>query len=118
MATEEMKNEVRKDFLGRQIVVTVARAGRPHDNPHPRAQKVVPPEKCFFCPGNERLTPPEIDRLEKLYPGLRTKLRFVDAPQLEISSTTIRQRIEAGGHYQYYLVPQVYDYIQRNHLYR
>ncbi len=60
----------------------------------------------------------EIDRLEKLYPGLRTKLRFVDAPQLEISSTTIRQRIEAGGHYQYYLVPQVYDYIQRNHLYR
>ncbi len=65
MATEEMKNEVRKDFLGRQIVVTVARAGRPHDNPHPRAQKVVPLEKCYFCPGNEHMTPPEIDRLER-----------------------------------------------------
>jgi UDPglucose--hexose-1-phosphate uridylyltransferase len=65
MVSEEMKNELRKDFLGRQIVVTVARAGRPHDNPHPRAQKVVPPEKCYFCPGNEHMTPPEIDRLEK-----------------------------------------------------
>jgi len=26
---------------------------------------VVPPEKCFFCPGNEQLTPPELDRLER-----------------------------------------------------
>jgi UDPglucose--hexose-1-phosphate uridylyltransferase len=25
----------------------------------------VPPEKCFFCPGNEGLTPPEIARVEK-----------------------------------------------------
>lgn len=60
----------------------------------------------------------ELERLEKLYPGLRAKTRFVDAPLLEISSTTIRQRIQAGGHYQYYLPPQVYDYIQRNNLYR
>lgn len=67
MSTEEMHNEVKKDFLGRQVVVTVARAGRPHDHAtHPRAQKVVPPEKCFFCPGNENLTPPEIDRMEKV----------------------------------------------------
>ncbi|MEM2138029.1 MAG: DUF4931 domain-containing protein [Candidatus Anstonellaceae archaeon] len=65
MSIEEMHNAVKKDFLGRQVVVTVSRGSRPHDNVHPRAQKVVPPEKCFFCPGNEHLTPPEIDRIEK-----------------------------------------------------
>ena len=58
-------NMVRKDVLGRKVVVTAVRAGRPHDAPvHTRVQKVVLPEKCFFCPGNEHLTPPEIDRME------------------------------------------------------
>jgi len=60
----------------------------------------------------------ELRSLEQIFPGLSAKVRFVEAPQLEISSSTIRQRIAAGGHYRYYLHPQVYDYIQRNHLYR
>jgi len=60
----------------------------------------------------------ELSALEQAFPGLNSKLRFVEAPQLEISSSTIRQRIAAGGHYRYYLHPQVYDYLQRNHLYR
>ncbi len=59
-----MDNRVVKDVLGRQVVQTVARAARPHDSPHARAVKTVPPEKCFFCPGNEHLTPPEISRIE------------------------------------------------------
>lgn len=57
-----MNNKVVKDVLGRQVVQTIARAKRPHDSPKQRAAKVVPPEKCFFCPGNEHLTPPEISR--------------------------------------------------------
>ena len=60
-----MDNKVLKDVLGRQVVQTVARARRPHDAPRQRWQKTVPPEKCFFCPGNESLTPPEIDRTER-----------------------------------------------------
>jgi UDPglucose--hexose-1-phosphate uridylyltransferase len=57
-------NEIRKDVLGRKVVVTAVRAGRPHDAPvHQRVQKAVLPEKCFFCPGNEHMTPPEIDRI-------------------------------------------------------
>ncbi len=60
-----MKLEVRKDYLGRQVALSVSRASRPHDAPQPRVQKVLAPEKCFFCPGNENLTPPEIDRIEK-----------------------------------------------------
>ncbi len=60
----------------------------------------------------------ELGALEQAFPGIRAKVRLVEAPQLEISSSIIRQRIAAGGHYRYYLHPQVYDYLQRNHLYR
>jgi len=59
-------NEVRKDVVGRKVVITAVRGSRPHDAPEQeRAQKLMPPEKCFFCPGNEHMTPPEIGRIEK-----------------------------------------------------
>ncbi len=62
----ELKSEVIKDVLGRRVVLTTERGKRPHDAKAPqRAEKSVPPEKCFFCPGNEHMTPPEIDRIEK-----------------------------------------------------
>ena len=67
MATETesgMDNRLVKDVLGRQVVQTKVRASRPHDAPRQRVQRVVAPEKCFFCPGNEHLTPPEIERVE------------------------------------------------------
>jgi UDPglucose--hexose-1-phosphate uridylyltransferase len=58
-------NEVRKDVIGRKVVITAVRGARPHDHaPSERPAKTVLPEKCFFCPGNEHLTPPEIDRIE------------------------------------------------------
>ena len=59
-------NEVRKDAIGRKVVITAVRGARPHDHlPSERQAKTVPIEKCFFCPGNEHLTPPEIDRIER-----------------------------------------------------
>jgi len=59
-------NEIRKDAIGRKVVITADRGARPHDHlPSERPAKTVLPEKCFFCPGNERLTPPEIGRVEK-----------------------------------------------------
>lgn len=60
----------------------------------------------------------ELDVLERVFPNIRAKVHFVDAPQLEIASSIIRQRISGGGHFRYYLHPQVFDYIQQNHLYR
>lgn len=58
-------NEIRKDIIGRKVVITATRGARPHDHlPSERQAKTVLPEKCFFCPGNEHLTPPEIDRVE------------------------------------------------------
>ncbi len=69
MAEEEARqkavNEVRKDILGRMVVISATRSSRPHDAPKPRVEKTTPPEKCYFCPGNEHLTPPEIDRIER-----------------------------------------------------
>jgi len=59
-------NEIRKDAIGRKVVITAVRGARPHDQlPSERPAKAVLPEKCFFCPGNEHLTPPEIDRIER-----------------------------------------------------
>lgn len=60
----------------------------------------------------------ELETLERLFPGIHAKVQFVEAPQLDISSSLIRQRIAGGGHYRYYLPPGVYDYIQQNLLYR
>jgi len=60
----------------------------------------------------------ELDALERVFPHIRDKLLFINAPQFDISSSTLRQRIADAGHYRYYLHPQVYDYIQQNHLYR
>ncbi len=56
--------------------------------------------------------------LEQLVPGIHSKVQFVDAPQLDISSSLIRQRVAGNGHSRYYLPPGVYDYIQQNYLYR
>ena len=62
----ETYSDLRKDMLGRRVVLTSARGGRPRDvAPPERKPKLSDPSKCFFCPGNEHLTPPELDRIEK-----------------------------------------------------
>ena len=60
----------------------------------------------------------DLQTLEGSLPGLSAKVRFVNAPLLEISSSSIRQHIASGGHFRYYLSPAVYDYIQQINLYR
>lgn len=60
----------------------------------------------------------DMEALERSLPGLGQKTRFVDTPQLEISSSVIRSRVAKGGHYRHYLVSGVYDYIRENNLYR
>lgn len=62
----ETYSDLRKDMLGRRVVLTSSRGARPRDMAAPeRKQKSGDPSKCFFCPGNEHLTPPELDRAEK-----------------------------------------------------
>jgi nicotinate-nucleotide adenylyltransferase len=60
----------------------------------------------------------ELDALERILPGLSTKVHFMDVPLLEIASSEIRRRVNQKGSFRYYLHPNVYEYIQQNGLYR
>jgi len=55
--------------------------------------------------------------LEAILPGITSKVRFVDAPIVEISSREIRQRVAEGRPFRYYLPPAVYGYILEHNLY-
>ena len=57
-------NEIRKDYiLDRYVIIATDRAKRPAQ--FIKQKQKTTKETCFFCPGNEHLTPPEIDRIEK-----------------------------------------------------
>jgi nicotinate-nucleotide adenylyltransferase len=59
----------------------------------------------------------DLSAVERSVPGTQAKVRFVDAPILEISSSDIRRRIRAGQPFRYYLSQSVYKYIIDNELY-
>jgi nicotinate-nucleotide adenylyltransferase len=61
---------------------------------------------------------PELTDLERVMPGIREKVRFVQAPLLEISSSQIRQRIHEGRAFRYYLPERVFNLILQHGLYR
>jgi UDPglucose--hexose-1-phosphate uridylyltransferase len=52
-------SQIRKDFLlDRFSIISEIRGKRPvHFEPNTKEKKTI----CFFCPGNEKLTPPTID---------------------------------------------------------
>ena len=60
----------------------------------------------------------DLASLEKLLPGISQKVLIVDAPILEISSKEIRQRINEGQGYRYYLRDAVYRAVLDLGLYR
>jgi nicotinate-nucleotide adenylyltransferase len=60
----------------------------------------------------------DLSAWERQVPGTQAKVRFVDAPLLDISSSDIRRRIRENLPFRYYLSPSVYEYIQKNQLYR
>jgi nicotinate-nucleotide adenylyltransferase len=60
----------------------------------------------------------ELGVLEESLPGLTAKVRFVDAPLLEIAAHEIRNRIADGRPFRYFLPERVYKYIDSHGLYR
>ncbi|MFH1055560.1 MAG: DUF4931 domain-containing protein [Candidatus Altiarchaeota archaeon] len=61
-----MLNELRRDyFLDRYVIIAVGRGKRPNDFLHIGSVEVEGGKQCFFCPGNESSTPPEISRVEE-----------------------------------------------------
>ncbi len=75
-------------------------------------------ELCFI--GVMRRPGDSIDlpALEKIIPGLAAKVRYVDAPLLDIAAHEIRQRVADGRPFRYFLPQAVYDYIMEHNLYR
>jgi nicotinate-nucleotide adenylyltransferase len=59
----------------------------------------------------------DLPALEAQLPGLSAKVRLVDVPLLQISSSQVRQRVAAGQSFRYYLHPRVYEYICQFGLY-
>jgi nicotinate-nucleotide adenylyltransferase len=60
----------------------------------------------------------DLGRLESQIPGITPKIRFVDAPLLEVAASQIRERIRMGAPFRYYLPEAVFRIIQRTGLYR
>lgn len=56
--------------------------------------------------------------LESQFPGVIEKVSFIDVLLQELSSHEIRRRIVQDEEYRYYLFPSVYEYIEKNRLYR
>ena len=60
----------------------------------------------------------DMAELEAKIPGLNRKVKFVEAPLLEIASSEIRRRAGRGLPFRYYLPPAIYRYIQKHQLYQ
>jgi nicotinate-nucleotide adenylyltransferase len=60
----------------------------------------------------------DLSSLEHEIPGLSGKVRFVDAPLLEIASHEIRRRVAEGRPFRYYVPERVHQYIMQEGIYR
>jgi nicotinate-nucleotide adenylyltransferase len=60
----------------------------------------------------------DLSTLEKAIPGLTDKVRFVEAPLLDIAACEIRARVAEGRPFRDFLTPGVYTYIIEHDLYR
>ena len=60
----------------------------------------------------------DLPGLDRQIPGIAAKVRFVDAPLLEIASHEIRKRAADGEPFRYYVPAGVYEYIVKTGLYR
>ena len=60
----------------------------------------------------------DLKTLEQTLPALKAKLRWMDAPYLEISSSDIRKRAIEGRPFRFFLPEGVYQYICQERLYQ
>jgi len=60
----------------------------------------------------------DLPALEAVLPGISVRLRWLNAPMLDISSSDIRQRVAEGLPFRYFLPGKVYQMICQRRLYR
>jgi nicotinate-nucleotide adenylyltransferase len=59
----------------------------------------------------------DIDELERQIPGLASRVVFIPAPELEISSSDLQERVREGLSIQHLVPSCVADYVAEHHLY-
>lgn len=60
----------------------------------------------------------DLHTLEGRIPGILDKVKFMDTPQIGISSSELRQRIRQGRPFRYYTPEPVYKLIQERQIYK
>ena len=60
---------------------------------------------------------PDLAALERMVPGIRERLVWLDVPRLDISASDLRRRVREGLPLRYLVPPTVEAYIRRQHLY-
>ncbi len=61
---------------------------------------------------------PDLPALERLIPGLMAKVRFVEAPPVDISASDIRGRVRQGEPFEQLVPEEVGRYIREHQLYQ
>ena len=59
----------------------------------------------------------DVEELERLLPGITSRVHFINSPQLDISSTDIQRRVREGLSIKYQVPEAVEDYIYEHELY-
>lgn len=57
-------------------------------------------------------------KLEAEIPGLNEKLHFLKTPQIDVSGSGIRSRVESGRQFRYYVPDKIFHYILNHKLYQ
>jgi len=60
----------------------------------------------------------DMHELDARFANLAKKLKFIDTPLVEISSSQIRERAAQGRPYRYFVPNDVYEFIEKRQLYR
>jgi len=63
-------------------------------------------------------TLPDLGELDKAVPGLSERVSLLDKPQIDVSSSVIRERVAQGLAIEHLVAPTVARYIEENNLYQ
>jgi nicotinate-nucleotide adenylyltransferase len=115
--TADTLSLARQEYPGEQIILLIG-GDSLRDLPRWHTPEAVVAEAdelgAMRRPGDQV----DLNTLEQRLPGIAAKVRFIEAPLLNIASHEIRERARRGLPFRYYVPQPVYDYIVENHLYQ